>query len=86
MRDNETMCAHDDAGPYHQHTKKGKKKKRKKENDDDDNNNNNKKKIHVQHLHTTFLIMDNLGYEDRRQKVSEFVFILVCIEAGYHYQ
>lgn len=20
MRDNETMCAHDDAGPYHQHT------------------------------------------------------------------
>lgn len=29
-----------------------------------------KKKIHV-HLHTTFLIMDNLGHEERRLKVSE---------------
>lgn len=85
MRDNETMCAHDDAGPYHQHTLKEKKKSKKKKKEVKEKN---------VHMHISFLIMmDNPGYEDWRWKVSEKLpqpanYVHACVRrsGGYHYQ
>lgn len=64
------MCAHDDAGPYHQHTLKEKKKSKKQKEVKEKN----------VHMHISFLIMmDNPGYENFPNL--PIMFMLVCVGA-----